>query len=377
MKIKEIVTTPLMVPYKVPYHWAQGTVDAATVILVEVKADNGLTGIGECIGTPSVSALQQHLQLAAKHCLGESPFDNGRLMKQAYHALFQAFATCSAPRYAGQVFAGLEMALWDLAGKACDRSVHELLGGAMHSHIGYFGFPQGETADEISSHAKVLSDQGCEVIYVKVGRGEKLDQEIVSKTRQAIGPDRRLRIDPNEKWSPVIAKRMIQKLMPFDIEFVEQPSHCESISALAQIRQNSPVGIAADQLVFNAFDAFDVCREKAADMIVLGLHETGGIRTFRSAASVAETAGINICLHGLYETGITTCAANQAAATISNLDDGNQYMNHLLQWDIIASPSLTLENGRLPVIKGAGLGFELDTDAVEQARQLYLDSNPT
>ena len=117
-----------------------------------------------------------------------------------------------------------------------------------------------------------------------------------------------------------------------------------------------------------------MCREKAADLIVLGLHETGGLIRFLKTAHIAEAAGVNICIHGLYETGITTCAANQVAATVANLDDGNQYMNHFLQWDIIKQPDLTLRNGRLPVLDEPGLGFELDNDAIERAKQLYAES---
>ncbi len=374
MKISQIETTPLLVPYKQPYHWAQGVVDAACVILVEVSTDDGITGYGECIGTPSARGLEAYLALAAKVCVGRSPFENARLMSETYHALFQAFGTCSAPRFAGQVLAGLEMALWDLMGKATGQAVHQLLGGALRDEIQYFGFPQGDTPAEIATGARQLVESGSEVIYVKVGRGDAVDLDIVKQVRAAIGPDRRLRLDPNEHWSALVAARLIPKIAQFDVEFVEQPTDCESVSALAQARQSSPVAIAADQLVFTPHDVFDVCREKAADLIVLGLHETGGLTRFLKAAHIAEAAGINICIHGLYETGITTCAANQAAATVSNLDDGNQYMNHFLQWDIIKHPDLALHNGRLPVLGGPGLGFEVDNEAIERAKRLFADS---
>ncbi len=374
MKIANVSTTPILVPYKKPYHWAQGTVDAACVVLVEVTTDDGITGYGETIGTPSAPAIEAYLKLAAEICVGRSPFENTRLMTEIYHTLFQAYGTCSAPRYAGMLLAGLEMALWDVMGKASGQAVHALLGGALRDDIQYFGFPQGETAEELASEARELSEAGCDVIYVKVGRGDALDLAIVEQVREAIGPSRRLRLDPNEHWGALAAARMIPKVAQFDIEFVEQPTHCESLSAMAQVRQASPVAIAADQLVFTPFEVYDVCREKAADLIVLGLHETGGIKNFCKAANIAEAAGINICTHGLYETGITTCAMNQVAATIVNLDDGNQYMNHFLQWDIIKQPDLTLQNGRLPVLYEPGLGFELDNDAIERAKQLYAES---
>ena len=371
MKITEVRTRPLLVPYTSPYHWAQGVIDGAMVILVEVDTDEGLTGYGESIGTPSTDGIQSYIKLAGANCVNRSPFENAQLMAEAYHALFQALGTCSSPRFGGQVLAGLEMALWDLMGKATGLAAHELMGGAVRNEIQYFGFAQGETAQEIAAEAKLLAESGCEVIYFKVGRGDALDIAIAQQVRAAIGPQKRLRMDPNEHWSPVRAARLIRKMCEFDVEFIEQPTNCESVAALAQVRANSPVAIAADQLVFTPYDAYNVCRENAADLIVLGLHETGGLLRFSKVAHIAEAAGIDICIHGLYETGITTCAANQVAATLPNLDDGNQYMNHFLEWDIVKSPDLSLQNGKLPVLKGPGLGFELDWDAISQASELH------
>lgn len=371
MKITEIRTTPLLVPYKKPYYWAQGTIDGAYVIMVEVLTDEGITGYGECVGTPTATGVQAFIAEAARFLVGHDPFSNARLMAGAYHALFQERGTCSSPRFAGQIFAGMEMALWDIMGKATGRPVHALLGGAVRDEICYFGFPQGETPDEIAAEARQFAADGHDIIYVKVGKDDATDLAIVRQVREAIGPDRRLRLDPNEHWNPLAASRMMAQIAKYNIEFVEQPTDCESLSALAQVRAQSPIAIAVDQRVFTPYDAFDVCRAQAADLIVLGLHETGGINRFIKAARIAEAAGINICAHGLYETGITTCATHQAAAVLPNLDDGNQYMNHFLAWDIIESPDLRLHNGKMAVLDGPGLGFELNHDAVARAHELH------
>jgi L-alanine-DL-glutamate epimerase-like enolase superfamily enzyme len=374
MKITTVKTTPLLVPYSKPYHWAQGVIQGAGVVLVEVHTDEGIVGYGESISTPSSDAIGAYLRLAGEICVGRSPFENARLMAESYQRLFQAFGTCSSPRFSGQVLAGLEMALWDVAGKAVGRPAHELLGGAVHHEIAYFGFAQGETAEEVAADAGAQAAEGFEVIYFKVGRGDALDIDTAKAVRAAIGPDKRLRVDPNEKWTPLHAGRMIRKLLAYDVEAVEQPTHCESIAALAQVRAASPIAISADQAVFTHFEAYDVCRQNAADLIVVGLHEAGGLTGLSKVAHIAEAAGINICLHGLYETGITTCASHQIAATIPNLDDANQHMNRFLAWDIIRSPDLRPRRGRLPILKGAGLGFELDWDNVERAKQAHAHS---
>jgi L-alanine-DL-glutamate epimerase-like enolase superfamily enzyme len=374
LKITAIKTTPLFVPYAMPFHWAQGVVEGASVVLVEVDTDSGIVGYGESIGSPSGTAIQEFLKHASEVCIGRDPFANTRLMTDAYHRLFQAGGTCSSPRFAGQVLAGIEMALWDVIGKAVGRPVHDLLGGAIRDEVRYFGFAQGENPAEVASDAARIAAEGFDVIYFKVGRGDELDLATTAAVRAAIGPDRRMRVDPNEHWTPVQASRMIRKLLPFDVEVIEQPTHAESTQALAQVRASSPIPIAADQAVFTPFDAYDICRHSAADMIVIGVHETGGLARLAKVAHIAEAAGINICIHGLYETGITTCASNQIAATIPNLDDANQHMTRFLAWDLVKAPDLSPQRGRLPVLRAPGLGFEIDLAGVERARAAFVDA---
>jgi muconate cycloisomerase len=265
MKIKSIATTPLFVPYKSPFYWAHGAVDGAEVLLVEVETDTGVKGYGECIAAPHGLAIKLLVDAAAALMIGRDPYHGRVLMREAYTALFRAQAVCSAPRFAGQVLAGLEMALWDVLGKAVDRPVHALLGGAEHSEIGYHGFAMGKTAAEVAQEARDFAAQGFDVIYIKAGFSVERDCATVRAVREAIGPDRRLRIDPNENWTPQQTKQMIARLAPYDLDLIEQPTHCESIAALAQVRTTSPVAIAADQSVFTPEEAYDLLREKAAD----------------------------------------------------------------------------------------------------------------
>src|SRR5258707_1031548 len=175
MKIVGIETKPLRIPYKRPFHWAQGVIEAAEVVLVSIQTDDGIIGYGESMSSASAAAVQLFLQEAGRLFIDHSPFEISRLMGRAYQHLFAARGTCSAPRFGALVLAGLDMALWDLAGKATGRAVYELLGGKIREQIQYFGFPQGDTPSEIAEDAQRWSDSGCEVIYVKIGRGDRLD----------------------------------------------------------------------------------------------------------------------------------------------------------------------------------------------------------
>ena len=104
-------------------------------------------------------------------------------MDKVYHALFQARGTCSSPRFGAQVMAGLEMALWDILGKAYECPVNHFFGGAVRDEISYFGFPQGKSPKEIATNAKSFSEKGHDVIYIKVGTGVKNDIEIIKAVR--------------------------------------------------------------------------------------------------------------------------------------------------------------------------------------------------
>jgi muconate cycloisomerase len=363
MRIATIKTTPLGLPYKVPYHWAGRCDYGGHVVLVEIETDEGLVGFGESTAGASPDGTLAILRSVSEEFIGESVFDVERLLHRVRH-----LGTFShTPWFANLVLAGLDMALWDVIGKATGRPVYQLLGGAYRSEVDYFGFLQGDTADELARSAEEAMDADFGVIYMKVGRGEERDLRNVAAVREVIG-DRRLRLDANEAWDVATAIRMINLLDRFKPEFVEQPTPSHSIPALKQVRDAVAVPIAADQCVFAVSDVYDICRQQAADVIVLSIHETGGLLAFKKAAAVAEAAGIAICLHGQSVTGITDCAQHQMGLTLPNLTDGNQIMHQLLIEDVIAAPDITPRMGKIGLIGRPGLGFELDTDALERAK---------
>jgi muconate cycloisomerase len=138
------------------------------------------------------------------------------------------------------------------------------------------------------------------------------------------------------------------------------------------VKESVSVPIAADQSVFSLYDVYEVCRQRAADLIVLSFHEAGGLLAFKKAAAVAQAAGISICLHGQSVTGMTDCAQHQVALTIQNLSDGNQIMHQLLEEDILIAPDLTPQKGKLGMLSAhPGLGFELNWEAVERCAERY------
>lgn len=375
MKIINIRLTPLHCPFKQPYFWSQGVTYGAPVILIEIDTDTGVTGIGESSASPVHGPILAILNDAIPRFTGQSVYDGNRFIWDYYRFGFNAKGTGRAPRYFSQAMAGIELALWDAIGKQAKLPLHQLLGGKVRDAVEYFGFVQGETPMELASHAAELIQQGFKVLYLKVGRGTDLDLAIVGEVRKAVGSRVRLRLDANEAWDMLTARRMFEALKPYDPEFIEQPvSAATGPEGLATLRNVTSIPIAADQTVYSAEDVYDIVRCRSADVIVLGIHETCGVVRYRKAAAVAEAAGLNICIHGIFETGITTCATNQVAATLNNLDNGNQIMWQLLAEDIIVKPSLVPNHGAISISDLPGLGFELNFDAVRRASEAFQKS---
>lgn len=368
-KITAVRVKPLVLPLRQPYHWSYGIRDSFAVNIIEIEADNGVVGIGECTVAPDQRGTAAILKRLADHLIGQSPHDVAPLIDRIFRQEYLGHGA-NIMRAANQMFSGIDMAMWDLQGKLAGLPVSSLLGGAQRKAVGYNYFLQGETAEELAKDAAAGCARGERIFYLKVGRSEKLDLEITAAVRREIG-SARLRLDANEAWGVHEAINMSRKLEKYDIEFIEQPIVSWSIAAMAQLRQSVGIPIVADQAAFTLYDVYEICRQQAADMICIGPREIGGIQPMMKAAAVAESAGLKICIHSSFTTGITTCAEHHVGLAIPNLDDGNQIMWQLVEKDIVASPDLDPKDGWLKAFTGPGLGFTLDTALVEERSRRF------
>ena len=369
--IKDVKVTPLAFPLKQPYIWSQSMLEHFMVNLIEVTASDGTTGYGECAVGPDQIGTMHILNRLKKGFLDENPYEWVALKDRVFADAYIGQAIWTMRAY-NQMMTGFDFAILDLIGKLDKRPVHQVLGGAHREKVGYFFFLQGSNAEEMARHAAEGVEAGERIFYMKVGRGEALDIDMVRAVRAEIG-DARLRLDANEAWDPQEAIRMCRKLEPFDIDFIEQPTPCWSIDALAHVRNSVGIPIVADQAAFTIFDVYEICQKHAADMICIGPVETGGIQPMLKAAAIAEAAGLKICIHSSFSTGITTSAEYQIGKLVPNLDDGNQIMCQLLKQDIVASPAFAPKQGWMHLPDTPGLGITLDEAALQTARDTFRD----
>jgi len=366
VKITAVRSTPLAIPLERPFHWSSGHQLGANLVLWTVETDEGVEGYGESI-CEEPAAVEAYGRLIAERFLGRSPGD----VESILGAVWREGRWRFTPHFSNQILSGIEGACWDAWGKVHDLPVAAFLGGRVRDEVDLMAFPQGETAAELAAHAAELVESGARVVYVKVGRPDAEDEAIVSAVRHAVGPDLLLRVDANEAWSVPEAIDRIRVLEPYGIDWVEQPVAAGNVSGLAHLRRSVGTKIAADQAVYTTGELRTVLELEAADVVVIGHHETGGLWRLRQLAYLAEAHGVLVNRHACMESALSTLTAAQAAACIPNLTIGNQAMHQLLAETLVASPAPVPFAGALRLPDGPGVGVELDREAVERAHDRY------
>jgi L-alanine-DL-glutamate epimerase-like enolase superfamily enzyme len=190
--------------------------------------------------------------------------------------------------------------------------------------------------------------------------------------REAIGPEKSLRVDPNEAWDADTAIERIERLAEHRLDWVEQPVPHWDVEGLARVRGAVDVRIAADQAVYTTPQLERVLAVDAADVVVQGPHDAGGLLPFRRQAALCEARGVDVNLHGFVQSEISFLAHAHVAATIPNLTSGNQVMHQLLAERLTTGVDVATPAGRYRLPGAPGHGFEIDDDAVGRANERFL-----
>lgn len=362
-RIARVEAIPLAVPLAQEFHWAGGAQQGANLVLFAVHTDDGVVGYGESI-CEEPRAVAAHGELMARQFVGRSPGD--------VEAILQSVWTNgrwkTTPQFTQFVLSGMESGCWDALGRTLGVPTRTFFGGAVRDELDYFGFLQGDDAETLAAHARRLADH--EVIYLKVGRPRD-DDAIVAAVREAIGPDRLLRIDPNEAWDAATAVDRIRRLACHDLDWVEQPVHHDDVAGLAHVRRSVDVKIAADQSVYTVAQLRNVLEREAADVVVTGGHDAGGLLPMRRQAFLCEAWGLRLNVHAFMQSEISFLAHAQVASTIPNLTIGNQQMHQLLGERLTTGVDVDAPGGKYRLNDAPGHGFEIDLDAVGVAHERW------
>jgi muconate cycloisomerase len=367
MKITAVRTVVVWGPRRSAYGGAHRTALGAAVLsehaIVFVDTYAGFTGIGEIASVfkRRGGLLARDVEAAlAPAVIGEDPFRIaylGQRMDRALDGVEEAKA-------------GIEMALWDVVGKALGTPVYNLLGGKARERVPLsYSVPFGEPK-AMAEYAVERVRAGHRTIKVKVGNDPATDVEAVQRVREAIGPDVRLRVDANMGWpSAKEAIRLIRSMEPWNLELVEQPLPPRELDAMAEVRRAIGVPLMADESVRTPRDAMEVVRRGAADIANVYVTEAGGLLNAGRIFAICEAAGMPCMIGSMPEFGIGTAAQIHLGVAMTNLGPDSDTCGVLYHAEDLLTEPLRIEGGYAYPPEGPGLGVEIDMTVLERWRR--------
>jgi L-Ala-D/L-Glu epimerase len=350
----------IRVPFKSPDAVRNRTPLGRHTMLLWIGTDTGMTGVGEVPprgpGNPEdITYLARLFHELAPSALGMDP------------ALAMDILSAIAPRTSlGDIFRfGLETATYDLIGQQVLRPVADMLGGVIDwvPMNAIIDFAQPDEAARLATEAV---DQGYACVKLSLGaRNPDTDVEVVRQVRAAIGANVALRADADERWTTEGAIRILKRLEPYGLEYVQQPVIAEDLTGMAKIRKHSPVSIAADESVGTPDEAQRVMDAEAADVLVVKPARAGGIRATYAIMEMARERGLQTIITSSLETGVGIAAGLHLASALGPARASGLASGSLLTHDLLET-ALVPVRGHITVPQTPGLGVRLEMDMVDR-----------
>ncbi len=359
MKIAAVDSISVKVPFTfggAPTGYGGRNWTTNNILLVRVETDTGITGWGEAFCYGCTDAVRAALQaMIAPIVIGRDARDIARLSRDLQQSL-HLFG-----RYGITLFAlsGLDIALWDIAGKAAGLPLHRLLGGAGQATLpAYASLLKYRDPERVAERTRQAIGEGYN--YIKLHETEEAE---VRAAREAAGSDVPIMVDTNCPWTPEEARHMTLKLRQYDLHWLEEPIFPpEDFAAIAQLRGETGVAMAAGENNCTSFQFRDMLAAKAVDYAQPSVTKVGGVTEFLKVATLADAAGVTLMPHspyfgpGFLATLHLTAARGQPGALVERY--------HM---DLEASLYGTLIDpvaGAFAVPDGPGLGRDPDPDVL-------------
>jgi galactonate dehydratase len=350
---------------------------------VEVRTDEGVTGWGEITTTTRMAnrAVAAIVRRVNDLLVGDDAFR----IEDTWHKVFRAFTYMGSRGAATQVTSAIDIALWDIKGKALGVPVHELLGGRVRDDLAIYTHPtesllgdRGATTEEIarileSGHTAIKFDPfpheaGQSVAndrYVDGRLTRAAEREAVERTafvRELVGPDVEVLIDAHARFDVPTAIRACNRLNEAArIDWFEEPVPPESPDALRQVRDEVDVAIAVGERLHTRWDFVRVFQERLADYAMPDVTWTGGISELKKIATLAEAYYVPMTPHDAAGP-INLVAGGQVMLTVPNFYRIETASYNLTSYNRYLTEPLDNTGGRLRLADRPGLGVELDLD---------------
>jgi L-alanine-DL-glutamate epimerase-like enolase superfamily enzyme len=344
-------------------------------LVVKVHTDASIVGIGEVDSSSLVAKAIIEAPLSHKICrglaeciLGQDPLEIDRLIYRMYEgSIF--FGRQGAVI---QAMSGIEIALWDIAGKAVSQPVYKLLGGGFrHTFRAYASILFGDTPDQTERIARDLAGQGFRAVkfgWGPMGQAEDSDIAHVRAARQGLGAQVELMVDAGLCWDTATAIRRARQFEPFNLTWLEEPLHPDNLAGYARLcASNTPMRIAAGEEICDIAEFQQMMDQGGIDVVQVDVTRVGGLaRAKRIGWDSAERH--RLCVNHSYKTGINIAASLHFVAALPN----THYFEYCVeQGDLrkhLTKQQFPVVDGNVSVPQEPGLGVSLNEEVVARYR---------
>lgn len=341
---------------------AAGQKYARQAAVVEIQTDEGVGGIGPVsFGSASLDLLAVRViveQVLRPHLVGLDPLLTERLWEHMYHgAIVRAYGSRG---FGVAVLSGVDIALWDIKGKAAGMPVYRLLGGFRRDIVAYASavFWKGQP-DEAAVAARTWVERGFSAVKLKVGADSQRDVIAVKAVREAVGPDVLLMVDANMVYTPDAAIRFGREIEPCDIFFFEEPVFVEDVEGHRRVAQALQIPVATGENMYTRFPFRDLIAREGIDIVQADVARVGGFTEGRRIVDLAGAHGLGFAPH-TFGDGLTFVANLHmiAASATGLIAERDITWNPLMEGLLIGMPEF--RDGRVWLSDRPGLGVELD-----------------
>lgn len=369
MRIAAMELTTVSVPYTHRENSSRVNRDGVTDVIVKLVTDEGTVGWGESCSGANVESVHEALRGFEPMLLGRDPWNREALWHDAYH---RGIWRHREPTF-NFAWAGVDMALWDLCGKAAGQPVYNLLGGLRRTRVSYFWYlPTGDLA-VLEEECRRGVETGFDVFYIKVGIDIEREVEALRLIRAAIGPGRKIRVDANEAWSIAEAARNLRRLDVYDVDFAEQPVPADPVETMIELKQKTEVPLTANEGLWRVADTWQVITRRACDVLCFSPYWVGSLGHFARLSAAAALQGMSVCKHTHGELGIAAAACHHALLTLPRIVEGHQQTATMMADDLLTEPLPIARQATWGVPATPGLGIEIDPEKLARYSENYRE----
>lgn len=333
-------------------------------VLVEVETDDGIVGVGEASISWLDRSADEAVDWVSRYVIGQDPFEIERLWQTMYRETY--YRGGPIPQVA---ISGIDMALWDIVGKALGVPCYQLLGGICHDRLRLYAnawYADANTPDEFARAAAEVVARGYTALkFDPFGAADmtidpdslRLAVARVAAVREAIGPDVELLLEAHGRFNIYTAVEVARELARFKPRFYEEPIPPENLDALADVRRQVPIPIATGERLYSRWGYRELLAKQAADIVQPDLAWVGGITEAKKVAALAAASYVPVAPHNC-QGPIAMAATVQFAVSTPNVLFLEYFVRQVPWRDQLVTTPLAIEGGYLrpPSTPGLGVG---------------------